>query len=93
MGIIKIYINEKVTTWIQTVMSIKAENEKDALNKVVNSYKDGDPLLLDDDVVYMDTEEIDGCREYLTPEDNNGYSTIEISGRNVNTFWENGKAN
>jgi hypothetical protein len=63
----EMFVDEKVTTWRRNHVVVDAENEKDAANQIL----EGNEELLDSEILYE-------FEEAMTPEDNNGFHTLEI---------------
>ena len=61
------FVDEKVTTWRRNHVVVDAEDEKDAANQIL----EGNEELLDSEILYE-------FEEAMTPEDNNGFHTLEI---------------
>lgn len=77
------FLDEKVTTWMRTRFSIKAETREDAIEVAVR----------DLNKLYVETwEEVPDVKELMTVEENNGVSTKEIylDGYQPQRVWENG---
>ena len=68
------YQDVKVTVWQRQYISVKAESKEEAL-KMVEKYKthDASGYLMPNNTEYLyDTEEL------MSPEENGGYTTIEL---------------
>ena len=63
----EMFVDEKVTTWRRNHVVVDAENEKDAASQIL----EGNEELLDSEILYE-------FEEAMTPEDNNGFHTLEI---------------
>jgi hypothetical protein len=63
----EMFVDEKVTTWRRNHVVVDAEDEKDAANQIL----EGNEELLDSEILYE-------FEEAMTPEDNNGFHTLEI---------------
>lgn len=66
-------IYRKYTVWEREYYSIEAKSETEALEKCLNS-----------DVEAIDREYMHGTIDYMTPEDNGNYPTIEVYNDNTN---------
>jgi len=67
MGTFSFYKDIKNTIWRREYYSVDAESEEEAVNKILN-----DKVEMDDSEFIYETE------EYMDPDENRGYSTIEI---------------
>ena len=81
------YYDEKVTTWRRNHFSIEAESQEEADAMAIEDMIDPWEIEIDEAEYLFDVE------EGLSPENNNGNSTIELySKANENTpLYENGK--
>lgn len=79
MSLFKLYKDVKYTSWDRLYYEVEAETIEDAVKKIV-----------DGDVEEYDIEALDEY-ETLTPEENNGRSTVEIYDDNYERLYQNGK--
>jgi hypothetical protein len=71
MKTFNMFLDQKVTTWMRTEFEVEAETIEEAKKLAIEQYKDGD---LDE----ISWDEVDGCKEIMTVEENDGFSTAEI---------------
>lgn len=85
-----IKINEKVITWIQRTIQVSNVNStEEAIKKVIQCYGNNkDPQYYDKDIELFDSEEIYECEESLSPEDNKGEATLEVT-FDGKVVWDN----
>lgn len=93
MSSIHFYIDRKGTIWEREVCRANLTDEE--LVKVINdTVKDGDGTLINicnehDDIWTDDYETLSETFELLTPEENQGESTVEIYTSNGNLIYDN----
>lgn len=74
-----LFVDEKVKVWKRRYITVEASN----LDEAVKKYKEGD---FDDE----GTEELYETEELISPEENNGFPTIEVYNKDsYNTIWTN----
>lgn len=81
------YYDEKVTVWRRNHFTIEAESQEEANAKAIEDMIEPWDIEIDDEEYLFDIE------EGLSPENNNGYSTIELYSKKDehNPLYENGK--
>ena len=77
-------VDVKVTTWQRIKIDSEATEEQ-----VLNVLKNGSHFNLWDDEIAYDVEQLTDTEEELTPEENNGCSTIEVYNDEGALIWEN----
>lgn len=82
------YKDEKHTIWWRGKFQVEAETYEDAVNKVKEM--ENNPVKYDE--VDVRWEDLPETTEGLTPEDNDGFSTVEIYSEDTNNIiFSNGK--
>lgn len=85
-----VIVYEKVTTWLKhTIQVDNVRSRQEAIDVVIDYYKGENEPPYEDDLYTVTTEELCECEETLTPEENGGHSTIEITDNNK-VVWNNG---
>lgn len=81
------YYDEKVTTWRRNYFSIEAESQEEANAMAIEDMIEPWEIEIDEAEYLFDAE------ESLSPENNNGNSTIELYSEvdQLNPLYENGK--
>lgn len=84
-------VYEKATIWVKhTIQVDNVISKEEAINKVIECYKqNGDPFN-EKDMYVIDTIEQTETEEFMTVEENDGYATIEVMDGN-DIIWDNGK--
>lgn len=80
MEIFKLTVDSKVIVWRRDVVAIEAES----LEEAIELASDGDYNDILESGYLSETE------EYLSPDDSDGSTTIEVMDEHGNTIWENG---
>lgn len=84
-------VYEKVTTWIKNTIQVdNVSSEKEAVNKVIECYKQNKDPIYEDDMDLFNSEEQSECQEYMTVEENNNHATVEVMCNNE-SVWNNAK--
>lgn len=81
------YQDIKVTVWERQRFTVEAESYEQAL-EIVKEYQDKDVSI---DYPIGDSETLFETEEFLTPEENGGYSTIELYNDGREFIGGNGK--
>lgn len=77
------YLDQKVTAWMRTHLSIEAESYEEAKAKCIQIVNSGETDLIEWD-------EVDDTKELMTPSENQGKPTQELFGTHESgTFWNN----
>lgn len=77
------YLDQKVTAWMRTRLSIDAESYEEAKAKCIQIVNSGETDL-------MEWDEVDDTKELMTPAENQGKPTKELFGTHESsTFWNN----
>ncbi len=85
-----ITVDQKVITWLRETIYVKnVQNEQEAIQKVINSIELNRDIISNEDVHFVETEELYDLDEPLSPDDNGGCSTIEIIDKQHNIIWDN----
>ena len=86
----QVIVYEKVTTWLRHVIGVEDVNShQEALNKVIECYKEDIDPWDEDNICILDSEEQYETEESMTVEENGGCSTIEIINKNNQVVWDN----
>ena len=87
------YIDVKTTVWER----FHFEDDMD-MNKIIDILKTAligiEPieLLVDEELLFQESETLAETSVYMTVEENSGYSTIEVYTKdNTESIWDNGK--
>jgi hypothetical protein len=78
------YLDQKVTTWMRTEIQVEAESLEESIKKVVDIYQNQG---FED----LGWEELDGVKEKMDIEENDGFSTEEIYHEDGQFIYMNGK--
>ncbi len=78
------YLDQKVTTWMRTNFEVEAESFEEAVKKANEMYESG--KLYD-----ISWDEVEGVKENMDTEENDGYSTEELYHEDGNLIYQNGK--
>jgi hypothetical protein len=78
------YLDQKVTTWMRTNFEVEAESFEEAVKKANEMYESG--KLYD-----ISWDEVEGVKENMDTEENDGYSTEELYYEDGNLIYQNGK--
>lgn len=77
--IYNLFVDEKVKVWKRRYMTVEASD----LDEAIKNYKEGN---FDEG----DTEELYETEELMSPEENNGFPTIEVYNKDsYDTIWTN----
>lgn len=88
----QVIVYEKVTTWLKHTINIDNTNSyQEALNNVIECYKNNRDPWEEDNMYIIDTQEYPETEEYLSVSDNRGFSTIEVESKDGRIVWSNGK--
>lgn len=86
----QVIVYEKVTTWLRHVIGVEeVDSHKEALNKVIECYKENNDPWDEDNMYILDSREETEVEEPMTVEENGGCSTIEIVNRDGQVVWDN----
>ena len=78
------YLDSKVTIWTRSNFTIEGETEEECNQKMIDYVKQNGNRIINESyegengVTFYDNEVLYDTEEFLTPEDNDGQSTIEI---------------
>lgn len=81
-----LFRDRKITSWERDKYIIEAENEKEALEKLLQIVGDGQQY--EEYTGFIETETLYDTGEDMTVEENLGNSTVEIM-NGINTIWNN----
>lgn len=88
----QVIVYEKVTTWLKHTINIdNVDSYQEALNNVIECYKNNRDPWEEDNMYIIDTQEDPDTEEYLSVSDNGGFSTIEVESKDGQIVWSNGK--
>lgn len=74
------YLDEKVTMWRRHYFDIEAQSKKSALEKVKTIFSTAmsENNCYPENIDYTEDEDLYDSTEFLHPEDNGGFSTMEL---------------
>ena len=79
------FLDQKITTWMRTEIQVEAESLEESIKKVVDIYKN-------EGFEDLGWEELDGLKEKMDVEENDGFSTEEIyNDYDGSIIFKNGK--
>lgn len=85
------YVDMKQTIWERIYFDDDVVN-KDEIIEMLNSPMNFPSDIINEDFGFYDSEMLYDTIEYVTIEENNGGSTIEIYDSNDDLIWSNGKS-
>lgn len=84
-----VIVCEKVTTWFKHVITVEADSQQEALNKVIECYKEGSDIFNEDDIGIINSENLSETEEAMTVEENGNSATVEILNSKGQVVWNN----
>ncbi len=82
--------DQKVTAWVRNTVTVKAESQKEAIEKVAKAAKFSQYVDIDNDITYEESVELWETEEPMTVETNEGEHTVEIlDPRTREVIWDN----
>lgn len=82
MALFELIVDEKVSTWIRSYITVEAETLDQAVDMCIESGADCATDTLDSEYIYE-------CEERLNPEQNDGFATVEVMDRHYNPLKTN----
>lgn len=83
-------VDEKVTVWNRHTLQVKnVATVQEAIDKVIHLYEKNQDMYDDPDVFPTDVEALWDTEEGLTPQENEGWATIEILDQQYDPIWNN----
>lgn len=82
MALFELIVDEKVTTWRRSYITVEAESQEEAVEKCLESGADCATDTLDSEYIYE-------CEACISPEQNDGMATVEVMDRQFKTLKTN----
>lgn len=82
MEIFDLIVDEKITTWRRSYITVEAETLDQAVSMCAESGADCATDTIDSTYIYE-------CEECVSPEQNNGFATVEVMDRHFNILRTN----
>ena len=85
----------KSMMWSRETYKVEAHSYEEAISKFTEQCRrvdeKGENMEDDKDISFVDNDPMYESAEDMTPEQNNGYSTVEVEDDNCNILYSNGK--
>lgn len=90
MSEFSVTFDQKVTAWERNTVTVEAESQKEAIEKVAKAAKFSQYIDIDDDITYEESVILYETEEPLSLKDNEWEHTIEIlDPRTREVIWDN----